>query len=352
VPEDIPILPISCLILPQAGEEARSSATLSLEEPVIAAKQGHSFQVDKGLERRETLRREVARTIAHWIGKQERMATPIPGLRLAQRTSPSAPCPVTYGPSVVVVAQGRKRVELGANSYFYDDSRFLLTSLELPALASVLEASEAAPCLALMIDIEMSTVRELLAQDEAGATEDSGETPAMTVGEATTEFLDACCRLLRLLSSPEDIPVLGALFQREILYRVLRSSAGARLRAIATQGEQSHRVAKSIAWIRANFRQPLRMEELAQVAGMGVSTLHHHFRALTAMSPLQYQKQVRLQMARSRMLMDGVDANAAAYEVGYESASQFSREYSRFFGQPPLRDVRTLRESMTQRGTA
>jgi AraC-like DNA-binding protein len=133
------------------------------------------------------------------------------------------------------------------------------------------------------------------------------------------------------------------------MYRILRGPEGARLRAIATLGDQSHRTAKAIAWIKANYARPLRVEELAQVAGMAVSTLHHHFRALTAMSPLQYQKQIRLQAARARMLADDVDAATVAFEVGYESASQFNREYSRLFGQPPIRDVRTLRSPSAPR---
>jgi transcriptional regulator GlxA family with amidase domain len=165
----------------------------------------------------------------------------------------------------------------------------------------------------------------------------------MAIGETTAEFLNACCRLVNLLHKPQDIPFLSGLIQREIIYRILQSAEGARLRAIATLGDQSQRTAKAIAWMRANYAKPLRVEELAQIAGMGVSTLHHHFRALTAMSPLQYQKQLRLQAARGRMLTDGLDAASAAFAVGYESASQFNREYSRFFGQPPMRDIRTLR---------
>jgi len=151
-----------------------------------------------------------------------------------------------------------------------------------------------------------------------------------------------------LLETPEDIPFLAPLIQREIIYRILRTPQGERLRAIATRGDLSNRTARAISWLKANYNKPLHMEELASIARMGVSTLHHQFRALTAMSPLQYQKQLRLQAARQRMLMDGVDATNAAYEVGYESVSQFSREYTRFFGQPPMRDVRTLRLAGTQ----
>jgi transcriptional regulator GlxA family with amidase domain len=167
----------------------------------------------------------------------------------------------------------------------------------------------------------------------------------MVTGETTAEFLSAFCRLIDLLNTPQDVPFLSGLIEREIIYRILRSAEGQRLRAIATLGDQSHRTAKAIAWVRLNYAKALRVEDLAQMAGMGVSTLHHHFRALTAMSPLQYQKQLRLHAARGRMLVDGLDAASAAFEVGYESASQFNREYSRFFGQPPIRNVRTLRSS-------
>ncbi len=186
-------------------------------------------------------------------------------------------------------------------------------------------------------------VRELLNHEEIPVAEAHSGSPAMATGEATVEFLSACCRLLDLLDSPRDIPFLSGLIQREIIYRILRGPEGARLRAIATLGDQSNRTAKAIGWVRANYAKPLRVEDLAELAGMGVSTLHHHFRALTAMSPVQYQKQLRLQAARGRMLVDGLDAASAAFEVGYESASQFNREYSRFFGQPPMRDIRTLR---------
>jgi AraC-like DNA-binding protein len=293
--------------------------------------------------RARELRTELARKIAFSIGSAEKRVTDIPGLTLTRRTGPRAPASGTYEPSLAVVAQGRKRVDLGRTTFIFDESRFLLTSLDLPIIGQVIEASEQEPFLCLMLKLEMSVVRTLLSQEDIPVPELPPDSPGMATGEITAELLDACCRLMDLLNSPQDIPFLSGLIQREIIYRILQAPAGARLRAIATLGDQSQRTAKAIAWIRANYAKPLRVEELAQLAGMGVSTLHNHFRALTAMSPLQYQKQLRLQAARGRMLMDGLDAASAAFEVGYESASQFNREYSRFFGQPPMRDIRSVR---------
>ncbi len=289
------------------------------------------------------LRAALAGKIACFMGSEEKRVTEIPGLILVRRTSLGSPVCGAYEPSVAVIAQGRKQVDLAGTTFIYDESRYLLTSVDLPIVSRVIEASEEAPFLAMALKLEMPVVRELLSREELPAPEAQSDNPAMATGEVTAELLDACCRLVDLLDAPRDIPFLSGLVQREIIYRILRGPEGARLRAIATLGDQSHRTAKAIAWIRANYAKPLRVEDLADLAGMGVSTLHHHFRALTAMSPLQYQKQFRLQTARERMLLDGMDAASAAFAVGYESASQFNREYSRFFGQPPMRDVRALR---------
>jgi len=288
-------------------------------------------------------RKELARKIAFFVGSKERLITEVPGLLLSRRTAPTAPASATYEPSLAVVAQGRKRADLAGTTFIFDESRYLLTSLDLPVICNVIDASEEVPYLCFVLKLEMPVVRELLSREEIQAPDAPSDRPAMATGETTAELLAACCRLVDLLNTPQDIPFLSGLIQREIIYRILRGPEGARLRAIATLGDQSHRTAKAIAWVRANYAKPLRVEDLAKIAGMGVSTLHHHFRALTAMSPLQYQKQLRLQAARERMLMDGLDAASAAFEVGYESASQFNREYSRFFGQPPIRDIRTLR---------
>jgi AraC-like DNA-binding protein len=290
-------------------------------------------------------RTELACRIASLIGSEENRITEIPGVSLHRRTAPTPPCRTMYHPGIIVVAQGSKRVNLGKSSFAYDEGHYLLTAVDLPIVSWVAEATQQAPCLVLSLKLEISMVRELISREEIHVADAPAGSPAMSIGEATPEFLSACCRLLNLLNSPQDIPFLSGLIQREIIYRILRGPEGARLRAVATLGDQSHRTAKAIAWIAANYAKSLRVEELAELSNMGVSTLHHHFRMLTSMSPLQYQKQLRLQSARNLMLNNGMDAASAAFEVGYESATQFNREYSRFFGQPPMRDVRAIRSS-------
>ena len=236
--------------------------------------------------RAHQLRPELADKIASLIGNEENRITEIPGLSLHRRTAPTPPCRTTYHPGIIVVAQGSKQVNLGKSSFIYDEAHYLLTTVDLPIVSWVAEATQKVPCLVLSLKLDMSMVRELLSREEIHIADAPSDSPAMSIGETTPEFLSACCRLLDLLSSPQDIPFLHGLIQREIIYRVLQGQVGARLRAIATLGDQSHRTAKAIAWIAANYTKPLRVEELAQLASMGVSTLHHHFRMLTAMSPL------------------------------------------------------------------
>jgi len=287
----------------------------------------------------------LAVKISNSLGDSGERATEVPGLMLYRCAAPTVPSPCTYEPSLLVIAQGRKRVNLGKTSYVFGQSRFLLTSLELPVVSQVITASEEAPYLAFFLKLDMSVVRDILNTEEVPVPEATSGARGMAIGVTTAELVNSCCRMMDLLDAPQDMPFFGKLIQREIIYRLLLGSQGARLRAIATLGDQSHRTAKAVAWLRSNYEKPLRVEQLATIAGMSRSTLHHHFRALTAMSPLQFQKRLRLHAARQRMLTGELDAASAAFEVGYESPSQFNREYRRFFGQPPTRDIKALRDS-------
>ena len=224
------------------------------------------------------------------------------GLSLYRRSAPTECMCATYEPELIVFVQGEKRINVGGTTHVCDSSTFLLTSIEMPVVSQVTRASKEEPILGLILRLEMPAVREILSQEEFLAPEVSTGVRGMAVGVTSVELLSACSRLLDLLDTPQDIPFLSGLMQREILYRLLRSPLGKHLRAIATLGEQSNRTAKAVAWLRSHYDKPLRVEELASVAQMGVSTLHHHFRSLTAMSPLQYQKRLRLHAARVRMM--------------------------------------------------
>lgn len=289
------------------------------------------------------LRAELARKIAAHVPADGPVATAVPGLGLSRRSSVTECYSAAYEPELIVFAQGEKRITVGGTTHVCDGSNFLLTSIDLPVVGQFTRATESEPFLALFMKLEMATVREILSQEEFQTSEEPFGARGMAVGETPADLLSACIRLVDLLDTPRDIPFLSSLMQREILYRLLRGPLGRHLRAIATLGEQSNRTAKAVAWLKENYDKPLRVEALAAMAQMGVSTFHHHFRSLTAMSPLQYQKRLRLHVARVRMLTEGMDAASAAFDVGYESASQFNREYSRLFGQPPMRDIKAKR---------
>jgi AraC-like DNA-binding protein len=288
--------------------------------------------------------------LASLIGKTMRnasqMAMPVPGLTLYQNTVPTAPNPCTYEPSLLVIAQGQKRVDLGKQSYVFGETTFLLTSIELPIVSRVCAASVEKPYLAFFLKLDMAMVRDVLHSDEVSIPAPPAGTRGMVLGEATLELLAPCCRMVQLLDTPQDVPFFGKLLQREIIYRLLQGPQGDRLRSVATFADQNHRTAKAVNWLRENYEKTLNVDDLASRTGMSRSTLHHHFRSLTAMSPLQFQKQLRLHAARQKMLTGELDAASAAFEVGYESPSQFNREYKRFFGQPPIRDIQALRASV------
>jgi AraC-like DNA-binding protein len=288
----------------------------------------------------EPIRAGLARRVAEFVGDARERAAPfLPGLGFSQVREPSPPAPYLYDPSISMIIRGKKRVRLGGTTYVYDESRFLLTAVDLPTVTEVLEASPEAPYISLLMRLDLKAARQMIADVEMREANAPASGIAMATGPATVELFDAVKRLVDLLDRPRDLAHLGALIQRGIIYRILTSPAGTRFRETVLRGTQSQRTARAIAWLRENFAQPLKLENLADVAGMGVSTLHHHFRAMTAMSPLRYQKHLRLHEARRILLAENVDAATAALRVGYESASQFNREYRRLFGAPPIRDV-------------
>ncbi len=298
--------------------------------------------------RKEALRAELTRKIAAHVQADGIRETDVPRLTLYRQSAPSPCSSAAYEPRLIVFVQGEKHINVGNVTYVCDGSTFLLSSIDLPVVSQVTRATPEEPMLGLLLKLDMPEVRKILSEQELPLPDEASGARGMAVGVTPVELLDACSRLMDLLAAPRDIPFLGGLIQREIIYRLLQSPQGQHLRAIATSGEQSHRTAKAVAWLRANYAKPLRVEELASIAQMGLSTLHHHFRSLTAMSPLQYQKQLRLHVARERMLNDDLDVASAAYGVGYESISQFNREYSRFFGQPPGRDIKSRRLALTE----
>ncbi len=289
-------------------------------------------------------RKVLGKSIARWTDKSDSVVTAIPGLLLFRQDEPSKPTSLMYEPRVCVIAQGAKRVMLGDDTYVYDAQHFLLTSVDLPTVVQVINASREKPCLGLVLNIDQREISQLMVDSNLPPPRPQQSSRGMATGEVTLPLLTAFQRLIDLLDEPRDIPILAPISEREIFYRLLVSDQGARLRQIASAGSQSNQIARAINWLKGNFTKPLRIDDLAEQVNMSTSTFHHHFRAVTAMSPLQYQKWLRLNEARRLMLAEDQDATTAAFQVGYESPSQFSREYSRLFGAPPLRDITSLRQ--------
>lgn len=299
----------------------------------------------------ERLRSSLASVILRLLGDQEELNTPIPGLALVKRTALAPPTSYLYGPSLSMIVQGSKRVVLGNVTYLYDESRFLLTALNLPTVTQVLRASPESPYISILLRLDLSVAKQMIVDLDQKHSEKSEGGAAMATGPASAPLFDALSRLVALLESPEDIDVLSGLLQREFLYRILKTPAATYLRRMVSIGTRNNKVAQAIDWLQQNYRRPFRVEDLAAMNGMKASAFHHHFRISTAMSPLQFQKQLRLHEARRLLLSDGLDVGTVALEVGYESATQFTREYRRLFGAPPSRDVGELRDAGKSRTT-
>ena len=286
----------------------------------------------------------LGKSIARWTDQGDHFETTIPGLSLYRRDEPTGPTSGMYEPSICWAAQGAKRVLLGDDAYVYDPHHFLITSVDLPTVWQIIEASREKPCLGLMMKLDLREISQLIVDSHLPPLRGQQSSRGMATGEVTLPLLSAFQRLLDLLDEPKDMPILAPLVQREISYRLLVGDQGARLRQMASAGSQSQQIARAIDWLKGNFTRSLRIDDLAMQVNMSTSTFHHHFRALTAMSPLQYQKWLRLNEARRLMLTERLDATSAAFQVGYESPSQFNREYNRLFGAPPLRDITSLRQ--------
>jgi AraC-like DNA-binding protein len=286
----------------------------------------------------------LGKSIARWTDRGDQLVTAIPGLSLFQRDEPTQPESRMYEPRICLIAQGAKRVLLGDDTYVYDERHFLITSVNLPTVVQIIKASPEKPCLGIILKLDQREISQLMVDSNLPLSRPQQSSRGMATGEVTLPLLTAFQRLVDLLAEPKDIPILAPIIQREIFYRLLVGDQGARLRQIATAGSQSQQIARAIDWLKDNFTRPLRIDDLATQVNMSTSTFHHHFRTLTAMSPLQYQKWLRLNEARRLMLIENQDAATVAFQVGYESPSQFSREYSRLFGEPPLRDITSLRQ--------
>jgi len=286
----------------------------------------------------------LGKTIARWTDMGDQHVTALPGLSLFRRDEPTEPMSIMYEPRICVVAQGAKRVLLGDETYVYDPHHFLITSVDMPTMVQIIEASKEKPYLGLILKLDQREISQLMVDSNLPPPHPQQSSRGMATGEVTLPLLTAFQRLVDLLDEPKDIPILAPIIQREIFYRLLVGDQGTRLRQMASAGSQSQQIARAIHWLKGNFTEPLRIDDLASQVNMSTSTFHHHFRAVTAMSPLQYQKWLRLNEARRLMLVEKQDATTAAFQVGYESPSQFSREYSRLFGNSPLRDITNLRQ--------
>lgn len=286
---------------------------------------------------------ELAKLTERHVGGDGTHATSIPSLFLIRRSNVTEPSYGVYKPSFCIVVQGAKEVWLAQERYEYNPAEYLVASVNLPVTAQVTEASHDVPYLGFKLEFTANQILEVLRDSDIRVGPKENAKRGMFVSRMEASLLDAVLRLVRLLDNPKDIPILAPLFTKEILYRVLQGQHGGTLEQIATEGSSAHQIKDVIEHIMNNYEKAFRIEELAEKVNMSVSSLHRHFKEVTAMSPIQFQKQIRLQEARRLLLTEGTDSADVAYRVGYESPSQFSREYSRMFGFPPKKDIKRMK---------
>lgn len=292
----------------------------------------------------DTLRAELIGLVKHFAPRDGLHKTAIAPLQLIRTSAPGQRLPAVYDPGVVLVVQGRKHAALDDELIVYDALHYLVVSVTMLPHACVVEASDDQPYLCIRLDVDARELAPLLLE-AAPAAAQSAPARGLHVAPVSEPLLDAMLRLMRLLHSPQDAPVLAPLVMREIYWRVLTGALGPQLRALSVAGSHTQRIARAIDLIKRRYAEAVRIEEVAEAAHMSASTLHHYFKQVTSMSPLQYQKQLRLHHARQLMLTDGLDAAVAGHRVGYESPSQFNREYRRLFGAPPRTEIGVMREA-------
>lgn len=301
-------------------------------------------QSERELHRAHANRAELVERLA-WAIRADGATELLDGVRLRRA---SAPTDLGHGvsfPSFCVIAQGSKELLLGDRRYRYDPAHYLIATATLPIATRVVHASPERPYLGLVIRLDPALVGAVMIEAGYAALRSHAPMTAIDVSSLDAGLLDAVVRLVRLADSPSDARILAPLVMREIVYRLLVGAQGGRLQHVAGAGGPAHRIIQALERLRNDFDQPLRIKDMARELGMSVSAFHHSFRALTALSPLQFQKQLRLQEARRLMLGEGLDAASAGYRVGYNNAAHFTREYKRLFGAPPMRDIERLREA-------
>ncbi len=286
---------------------------------------------------------ELARLIERFSNQDGVLTTAIPSLHFVRSSNTTVPIHQVHEPALCIVAQGRKVVMLAEESYHYGTFDYLVVSVDLPISGQVIQASAEAPYLCLRLNFDPHQVLDLIKESAFPTSPMPDSRRGLYVSQTNSLLLDAVVRLVHLLENPQDVPVLAPLVIREILYRILQGNQGESLKQLVMTGSHSNRIAEVIKRIKQDYDKPLRIEELSKLANMSPSSLHRHFKEVTAMSPMQYQKQLRLQESRRLLLSESADAADVGFQVGYESPSQFSREYARMFGLPPISDIKRMR---------
>lgn len=298
---------------------------------------------ERDTQRIEANRAELIERIAQ-ATREQHQVEPLAGMFFFRADAPTELTHYLSEPALAVIAQGRKELYLGEECFRYDPSHYCLGTVELPVVSHVVEASPEHPYLTLRLVLDPTLVGSVLVESGTISPQEPDGVRALNVSTLDARLLDAVVRLARLVDTPAEAPFLAPLITREIIYRLLQGNQGNRLRYLVVQNGHAHRIAEAIHRFQKEYVQPLRIEDMAQELGMSVSSFHHHFKAVTALTPLQFQKRLRLQEARRLMLSENIDAASAGYQVGYDDASHFNREYKRLFGLPPLRDVERLRQ--------